>query len=282
MSETDKIFENEDSFNKEDWIKQKQENRAAAFKMLDEATAELSNPESFMQYLDVQSRFDRYSVSNALLVSYQMPEATRLGDSAFWQKNGVYIEKGERGITILEPGKEFARTDGSTGVNYNAKKVFDISQTNAERKQTHPKKYLYRIIVNALVKTSPVPIDIRRDFPEHMPAVYKNEQKKIFIRPGMTADNIFRALAKEIAFAKLDKGDFNREEFELKAYGISFIVCSRFGIAPPTLDKNENLFGDKDAKAVRQELSKIRDEANSIALSMEKTIEAKTKNKDAR
>ena len=121
-----------ETFNKDDWKKQRQESRARAYEMLEEGTKSLTDTDKFKSYLDVQSRFDRYSVSNAILVTHQMPEATKLGDSKYWQEQGVYINKGEKAITILEPGKEFTREDGTTGVSYNAKKVFDITQTNSE------------------------------------------------------------------------------------------------------------------------------------------------------
>lgn len=131
MAEFDDIFEPEGkekpAFNKEEWAKQQQENRAQAYEMLENATQEITNPDIFMSYLDNQSRFDRYSVSNALLVAYQMPEATRLCDAKTWKEQGVFIKKGESGILILEPGKEFKRKNGSIGTNYNAKKVFDVS-----------------------------------------------------------------------------------------------------------------------------------------------------------
>lgn len=48
-----------------------------------------------------------------------MPEATRLADFKTWKDNDLYIKKGESGITILEPGDEYTREDGSVGVSYN-------------------------------------------------------------------------------------------------------------------------------------------------------------------
>lgn len=97
MANLDELFGNEkqttiEPYSKEDWIKQKNENRALAYEMLETASEELNNPDSVMAYLDVQSRFDRYSVSNALLVAYQNPEATRLCDAKTWQKNNPYLK----------------------------------------------------------------------------------------------------------------------------------------------------------------------------------------------
>ena len=120
-------------FDKEEWIQQKKAEREAAYLMIDQ-TAELlpSDGERIKTYLDLQSRFPRYSVGNVLLLSAQRPEATRIADYKTWKDSGAYIQKDETGIIILEPGNEYTREDGSVGVSYNAKRVFDISQTSAK------------------------------------------------------------------------------------------------------------------------------------------------------
>ena len=108
------------SFDKEEWAAQKKQEREDAYAKIDETAGRMSNDgELFQTYLDVQARFDRYSVGNAILITAQRPEATQLADSKSWKDNGVYIKKGEVGIILLEPGEEFTREDGSVGVSYN-------------------------------------------------------------------------------------------------------------------------------------------------------------------
>lgn len=286
MADIDEIFEGgkkeKPAFNKEEWAKQQQENRAKAYEMLDSATQEISNPDIFMNYLSVQSRFDRYSVSNALLVAYQMPEATRLCDSKTWREHKVFIQKGERGILILEPGKEFKRQDGTVGVNYNVKKVFDVSQTTSKRKTVEPMKHNEKALVKALVKTSPVPVEISSDMYIDISAIYRPDKKCILIRQGMPGDEIFRSLSKEIAHARLDKGDYNRDKCELAASAISFIACEKVGIEPYRIKSDKGLFDGMEPKDIRSELGTIRNEANSISLSIQKTMDARAKNADAR
>ena len=117
-------------FDKEDWVNRKQQDRESAYAMVDDALKKLgTDGKAFQTYLDVQARFERYSVSNALLVASQKPEATDLGDSNFWRGKGGYIRKGETGILLMEPGNSYTRKDGSKGLNINIKRVFDISQT---------------------------------------------------------------------------------------------------------------------------------------------------------
>ena len=106
MTELDNLFDNKNTqtgneFSKEEWIKQKIESREEAYVMLEIATEELDNPDSVMAYLDIQSRFYRYSVSNSLLIAYQNPDATRICDSKTWQKNNVRINKE---LLFLNPG----------------------------------------------------------------------------------------------------------------------------------------------------------------------------------
>ena len=282
MAELDELFGNEkqttiEPYSKDEWIKQRNENRALAYEMLKTATEELNNPDTVMAYLDIQSRFDRYSVSNALLVAYQNPEATRLCDSKTWQKNHVFINKGETGIIILEPGKEYTKDDGTVATPYNAKKVFDISQTNAKVRNYQRKAPDARVIVKAMIKTSPVPVEISNQLPEGVDAKYQPEAKKIFIKQGMEGADIVRSLSKEIAFARLDKGGFDRENLEFSAQAISYITTSRAGFDPEPITAVSEKFVALEEKDKRKELSQVRDHANSMSNTISKTIEPKHK-----
>ena len=71
----------------------------------------------FQQYLDVQAKFDRYSVTNALLIQAQMPEATKLKSFDGWKETGASIRKNAKGISILEPGEEYWRENGAVGTS---------------------------------------------------------------------------------------------------------------------------------------------------------------------
>lgn len=282
MAELYELFDNEkqttmEPYSKEDWIRQKNENKTLAYEYLETATEELNNPDTVMDYLDIQSKFDRYSVSNALLVAYQYPEATRLCDSKTWQKNRVFINKGETGIIILEPGKEYTNDKGKTVIPYNAKKVFDISQTNARPRQQIKSKPDVRVVVKAMIKTSPVPVEISNQLPEEVNAIYQPEAKMIFIKQGLDGNEIVHSLSKEIAFARLDKGDFNRENLEFKAQAISFIITSRAGFEPKPITALSDKFVSLEAKKKRAELSQVRDHANTISNSIKKSIEPKNK-----
>ena len=106
-------------FDKAEWAAQKQAQRKEAYELIDNTCAEMMiSGDSFRQYLDVQGRFDRYSVANAILVSAQMPEATQLKDYNTWKQSRVYVNKDAQKVVILEPSKEYTRDDGIRRCNF--------------------------------------------------------------------------------------------------------------------------------------------------------------------
>lgn len=111
------VFGGSKPFDKENWAAQKQAQRKEAYEMIDNTCSEMmTDGDSFRQYLDVQGRFDRYSVANAVLVSAQMPEATQLKEYGKWKASRVYVNKDAQKVIILEPSKEYTREDGSKAV----------------------------------------------------------------------------------------------------------------------------------------------------------------------
>ena len=133
----DDIFEpapQAEDFDKEAWAAKKKAERDEVYALAD-ATAEevCADGGKFREYLDVQANFRHYSATNALLILAAKPDARRLGDKDFWRDQGVYIKRQEFGhpIKIVESNGEYTRDDGSIGVSYNIKHVYDISQTTA-------------------------------------------------------------------------------------------------------------------------------------------------------
>ena len=264
------------AFDKEEWAAQKKQEREDAYAKIDETAGRMANNgELFQSYLDVQARFDRYSVGNAILITAQRPEATQLADSKSWKDSGVYIKKGEVGIILLEPGEEFTREDGSVGVSYNSKKVFDISQTNAKPKERGTVRRDDRLLLKALIHNAPCPIKISQEMPEGINAVYRPQDKMIFVRGGLEAPDLFRGLSQELAHAHLDKGDYKRSDNAFVAYCASYVLCSRNNLPKDMFrfDRLPENMSTMDARSVRTELSKIRDVANVISADMAKVLD---------
>jgi hypothetical protein len=271
------------AFDKETWVGKKQQERSDAYTLIDDTALKMAcNGELFQTYLDVQARFDRYSVGNAILITAQKPEATKLADFDKWKEDGAYVNKGETGITLLEPGNEYEREDGSTGVSYNAKKVFDVSQTNAKQKAAPVITRDERLLLKALINDAPCQLSISENLPDNVNAVYKPDSKTILIRQGMDAQTIFRSLVNELAHAYMDKGDYKRSECSFNAYCSAYILCKRNGISVDTFsfDRMPETVSKMDASAMRKQLAAIRDVSNDISMDMNRIFEKNQKSRD--
>lgn len=210
-------------FDKEEWAAAKQAQRKEAYELIDNTCFEMmASGDSFRQYLDVQGRFDRYSVANAILVSAQMPEATQLKEYSKWKASRVYVNKDAQKIIILEPSKEYTREDGTKGISYNAKVVYDISETSAKDRQQEQEPKSMRELVSALIDASPVPC-VPVDELE-LPAYYDSSQQTIFVKKGLSEEVLFVSMAKEVSAAVYDfKYNESRDVSDFNSFCVAYI-----------------------------------------------------------
>ena len=293
MNKYDDLFEKIDSKTEEKeerpaektgWAEKKRLERAEAYMLLDKASEEIAkDPEKFRDYLNTQAQFDRYSAGNALLIAFQRPGATKVADFSSWKEEDVSINKGEKAITILEPGNEYTRDDGTTAFSVNVKKVFDISQTSSAEINMRHRKPDERAAIKALIATSPCEV-VLVDELKTSNARYSVDKNKIFIVKGLESDEIFRSLAFEIGIAKLAAEDVSRKDGMFTVYCASYILCERNGFDTGSFnfDKVPERYADKDTKEIRKELGSIRDMANDLTQEMNRQFEAIDKNKRTR
>ena len=268
-------------YDKAEWAAQKQAERKEAYELIDNTCSEMAvNGDSFRQYLDVQGRFDRYPVANAVLVSAQMPEATQLKDYGKWKQSRVYVNKDAQKITILEPSKEYLRDDGTKAVSYNAKVVYDISETSAKDRQEAAEPKSMRELVSAMIDASPVPFQPVDDL--ELPAFYDSEQQTIFIRTGLNEEQLFVSMSKEVAAAVYDfKHNESRNASEFKAYCVAYMVSSRYGVDTRgfNFDRLPKEYAEMETQDFKSELGSMRDVLGEVQSEMYKSME---KNKPAR
>ena len=268
-------------FDKEEWAAAKQAQRKEAYELIDNTCSEMvASGDSFRQYLDVQGRFDRYSVANAILVSAQMPEATQLKEYSKWKANRVYVNKDAQKITILEPSKEYLRDDGTKAVSYNAKAVYDISETSAKDRQEAAEPKSMRELVSAMIDASPVPFQPVDDL--ELPAFYDSEQQTIFIRTGLNEEQLFVSMSKEVAAVVYDfKHNESRNASEFKAYCVAYMVSSRYGVDTRgfNFDRLPKEYAEMETQDFKSELGSMRDVLGEVQSEMYKSME---KNKPAR
>ncbi len=263
------------AFNKEEWAAQKQEQRKEAYELIDTTCGQMmTDGGAFQQYLDVQGHFDRYSVNNAILVSAQMPEATQLKDYGSWKQSRAYVDKDAQKITILEPGKEYEREDGSKAVGYNAKVVYDISQTTAKDRQQPQEQKNMRELVSTMIDASPVsfvPVDDLE-----LPAFYDSAQQTIFIKTGLSEEQLFVSMAKEVSAAVFDfKHKESRDASDFKSFCVAYMVSSRYGVDTKgfRFDNLPKEFAGMETQEFKGQLGSMRDVLGEIQSDMYKSLE---------
>lgn len=182
-------------------------------------------------------------------------------------------------VLILEPGKTYKREDGTVGNYYNAKKLYDISQTTMSDTTIQKSEYEEHDLIRALVSTPPVNIVAAE--PEQMPdekgAFFKPEEGCIYVRKGMSAQEIFQNLVPELVFAGYADGnphyDKNEDAFHVSC--ASYMLCKKYGMDTSRYNflHAPEFFENMEPQEVRGELSKARDAANAISGRMTRVLE---------
>ena len=277
-------------FDKEKWAADKQQQRSEVYALAEQTADEISaSGDSFKGYLDTMSRFELYSSTNIMLIYAQNPAATRIGDYDHWKDAETPVKRGEKGITILEPGEEYAREDGSTAVSYNTKSVFDIKQTSATPPEPFNPRNI-KVLCKALVDTSPVPVKLvsalSGNNEKAAGALYQPNMNCIEIVQGLDGNNIFRCLSQEIALAQIDATGRECQSPEFVAYAASYVMCKKNGVDVQGYDfsKVQDFFAESDSKAVRSEITAIRDTVAELTSDLGKKLETQkaAKSQEAR
>lgn len=272
-----------DTFDKEKWIAEKNAELTNAYAMIEETLMDMKEDFSVLpKILSVIARFERMSVANNLLIAHQKSNATKLMDANSINSAGGYINKGARGIILLEPGNEFKRKDGSTARKINTKKMFDISQTNLYSPARGPAKYDIRYLMKAIISNAPCVVEVVRELPDGKNVVYLPHQQKIQLKENIIADHAFHSLAEGMAYAYGD-----REQIEVTpfiAYCTAFTICEKYNVGNWDFDYDKVPAGfvDKKSMDIRTELNKVRVLTKEIAYDISKTLDKPPQSKDCR
>lgn len=165
---------------------------------------------------------------------------------------------------------EYAKNDGSTGISYKVKKMFDVSQTNGKKQPAPTLNRDPEDVVAVMIDTSPVEVKVIDEMPQPgMGAFYKNEDQTLFIQRGFgDSVKLCQHVAQELAFAQLsmESDSYNRREMGFKAVCVGYMVCKKLGIDTKSFAVNRipSDWKDMDAKAVRSELSQMRSAMGEI------------------
>ena len=234
--------------------------------------------EKFSAYLRIQARFNRYTVTNAILLLHQFPDAQKLKTFEGWKQDGASVKRGEKSISILEP-YSYTKADGSMGKGFRIKKLFDISQTDV---RMSPDPFLTgvssRSLLRALLEASPVKSEAADTLDHGKDAVYDQKKQKVYIRRMLEPDDFFRAAAVSIAEAQLAEQGSSQDELESKAKATAFMLCVKYGIDPERIRVKMTGADDQmEIKDIKAELSEIRNAFAGIADRADESIRVQRK-----
>lgn len=261
----------ERKYSPEEWAELKQAEKDEIYKLVDDTALDVvNNPEHFENYLNTQSRLDRYSAVNTLLIYAQKPEASQLKSYADWAQDNVRVKRGEKSISMLEP-TEYIKKDGSQGIAYNVKKVFDISQTSGRRNPAPTANRNPRELVKAMVHTSEVDVQYVDSLPyEDRPSYYDNDKQTLYVKKG-NKDTVAlcQSVAQELGYAQLSMNSdvYNRRDLGFNAACIGYMLCRKYGVdtQPFNISDIPDKLKNAEPKEIKRELSGIRQSMNEIA-----------------
>lgn len=255
---------------KEEYAEKKRAEKEAVYQMIDDTAREIvSDPEKFKAFLDTQSKMDRYSAANALLIFNQLPEATQLKDFDDWGKENVKIVKGAKSVSILEP-VEYTRKDGTNGVSYNVKRVFDVSQTTGKRPPAPSVNRDPKALISTMLDTAPVEVASTDELPyPNMAAFYNNEKQTLYVKRNVgDSVAVAQCVAQELGHAQLsiNSDSYSRKDMGFQAVCIGYMLCKKYGVDTQNfaIDRIPESMSAKEPKEIRAELSKTRNAMSDI------------------
>lgn len=262
---------------KEEYAKQMKNKRNHLYKLAEVQTGEVvSSPQKYLQFLNLMARLD-YTVTNALLIMAQKPEAKMLKDGKHWRENKLYIKKGEKGIQVLEPTGEYQREDGSYGTNYNPKYLFDVSQINTKEALYNAPQMNVANMINGLTYDSPVSLQQLDTFEGGEPVFYSPDAKCIYYANNLSPQQLIQGLAREYCHVEFDKqySDYNRENNQFFIESSAYILCQKYGVPVRDIrfaDQVVHYFSGMKSKDIKQELGNIKNLCEDVSERIDRGI----------
>ena len=221
---------NEKNQSSELWQAQRQADRENTNAMQDAGIVQItSDPDAYLRYLNCQADNPSYSAGNVALVMVQDQDATIFGTKDRWKSlmRSVNPAEEKNGVKIY--------TRSSFGKGYVLTDVYDVRQTSGRdlkhtalqpdsKEMTEALKTLLNYCVVPLVSDESIP----------MPALYDPNQMKMAVNPKYNDAEAFAGIATEIAHVRFHAKGYNqnysREDYELDAQSVGYMICRRFGV----------------------------------------------------
>lgn len=274
---TTNITSNNYKSNKQNnWKNQQNKDRQAIYEVMDRMAKIVGNDSNkFQQYLDIQSRFAKYSLGNCLVIQEKAPDSTQIKDKKSWNEKGVELKENPKGIKILEPLKSNNR------IYYNPKVVYDISQTNSPTTENKI-NYDDRKLLEALLHNCEVPRKAVDELPNGtIGSEYNKDENTLYVCKGMDRELLFQTLCQEISNIEM-KDEENSNIKSFKSYCVSYMICKRYGIDVSNYDFNnlpQEITDKSEPKEIRAEIDKVRSNFEKINSRMTDYFEMSNKEK---
>jgi hypothetical protein len=215
---------------------------------LAEGIRQLTSSEAWTAWLQMQSRFYRYSFGNTLLIGLQRPDATQVAGFHRWKSLGRSVRKGSRGIAILAPvvRRLQVREEDTEDVSIVAAApsafrivyVFDVADTEGHELPTvpcHPLRgdapatLFERLAAVGESRGFTVGLDAMPDSRANGDTAFGD--RRIRVRDTLAPAQRVKTLAHELGHALLHEHANDRALAELEAESVAFVVCDAVGIA---------------------------------------------------
>jgi len=208
---------------------------------LSEGISTLSDSDEWRAWLNVQSRFHRYSWRNTMLISSQRPDATHVAGYRTWQGLGRQVRPGEHAVWIFAPlvykrdSRVAPDSAGQEVRGFKTVPVFDVSQTEGQplpqlcRRLTGDDElgYFKQLVLTAEGFGYRVE-DADLAAPTNGDCTF--ELRRIRIDIGNDPIQRVKTLAHELAHALLHEHEEDPARAELEAESVAYCVCAALGI----------------------------------------------------
>ncbi len=278
MDEVEEILgTNDKTNNQNEWKEQQKIDRNRIYNTMDRMAKIVgNNTTKFQEYLDIQSRFAKYSVGNCLVILEKAPNSTQIKDKKSWNEKGVDLLDNAVAIKILEPSKKDQK------IYYNPKEVYDISQTNSSIPE-NTINYSDRRLLEALLHNCNVPrkaVDTLQN--GEIGSEYNKDENILYVCKGMDRELLFQTLCQEMGNIEM-KDEIDSDIKNFRSYCISYMICKRYGVDISGFNFSnlpQEISGKNESKEIRKQIEKIRSKFEKINNRMTDYFEMTNKEKN--
>ena len=286
--------ESTDKKDKKEWADEQKRKRDSLFEMIDAVCPTIvSSTEEMSEFLTVQSRFEKYSLNNNILIYAQKSDATKIKDFKGWKEEGGSVKKGSKGFMILEPTSYIK--DGEKRIAFNPKTMFDASDV-AGITPGQTVAYDKSMLIRALVNDSPVDIKTVQNYPadKAVGAYFDVKDNCIYAKSGMNVNDIFTSVSQALAcseMAKQTKEPFRVSDHEFQARCVAYVLAKKYGVPSDQVNlySMPARYAGYDGEQIKKELSEIHgcvkaitNRMNEVLLERPKEQNKKRNDKEAR